>query len=276
MDERSEKTADVDGEVTATSVQLPSQKALRWLMGLRLVVISTLFLGILLIQVNSQNILPLRNFYGLILFSYSLSLFYLVLYARKSSPRLQSWSQLFGDIAVVTGFVYFTGGPYSPFSFLYLTVIAVAATLMRGGGLIFAGISAVAYGLLVDLMVFNVLPVPDNLTGVQMALPTSRVIIQLLTNVVGFVLLAVLVSYLGESLRSAHSRLQEEAERTKRFVALTDHVVRSVGAGIVATDLDGKVLHLNPAGARILNIASDEEFVDSKIENVIVLDDHNC
>ena len=273
MDERSLETADVGGVATATPPQGPSQKALRWLIGLRLVVISTLFLGILLIQVNSQRILPLRNFYGLILFSYGLSLLYLVIYARKFSPLIQSWIQLVGDIAVVTGFVYFTGGLYSPFSFLYLTVIAVAAILMRGGGLIFAGISAVAYGLLVDLMVFEVLPIPENLTGIQIALPTSRILIQLLTNVVGFVLLAVLVSYLSESLRSAHSRLQEETERTKRFVALTDHVVRSVGAGIVATDLEGRVLHLNPAGARILAMADGDSIVDSNIEDVILLED---
>jgi len=273
MDERSLETADVGGVATATPPRGPSQKALRWLIGLRLVVISTLFLGILLIQVNSQRILPLRNFYGLILFSYGLSLLYLIIYARKISPRIQSWIQLVGDIAVVTGFVYFTGGLYSPFSFLFLTVIAVAAILMRGGGLIFAGISAVAYGLLVDLMVFEVLPIPGNLTGIQIALPTSRILIQLLTNVVGFVLLAILVSYLGESLRSAHSRLQEETERTKRFVALTDHVVRSVGAGIVATDLEGRVLHLNPAGARILAIADGDAIVDSNIEDVILLED---
>jgi two-component system sensor histidine kinase PilS (NtrC family) len=275
MDERSLETAHTGGVAEATPLQVPSQKSLRWLMGLRLVVITTLFLGILLIQVNSQKILPLRNFYGLILFSYGLSLLYLILYARKLSPRAQSWMQLAGDIAVVTGFVYFTGGIYSPFSFLYLPVIAVAASLMRGGGLIFAGVSAVAYGLIVDLMVFEVLPVPENLAGIQVALPSSRVVIQLLTNVVGFVLLAVLVSYLGESLRSAHSRLQEETERTKRFAALTDHVVRSVGAGIVATDLDGKVLHINPAGSRILDITGVEPILGADIESIISLEDQS-
>ena len=106
--------------------------------------------------------------------------------------------------------------------------------MMRGGGLIFAGVSAVAYGLLVDLMVFEVLPVPENLTGIQITMSTSRILIQLLTNVVGFALVAVLVSYLGESLRSTQYRLYEETERAAQFFALTDHVVRSVGAGIVA------------------------------------------
>lgn len=272
---RSRKAAGSEGGATVPPVSYPSPRTLQWLIGLRLVVISALFLGILLIQVNSQTILPLRNFYGLILLSYGLSLFYLILYARRISPRVQSVVQLLGDIVLVTGFVYYTGGLYSPFSFLYLTVIVVGAVLLRGGGFIFAGLSAVAYGLLIDLMVFEVLPVPENLAGMQVALPTSRVLIQLLTNVVGFVLVAVLVSYLGESLRSAHYRLQEESERTSQFVALTDHVVRSVGSGILASDLEGRVLHLNPAGAQILKIIDGEAVIGSSLDEVMPLEDQN-
>ena len=275
MDERSPSTAGTGSKTATPPVPYPSAKALRWLIGARLVVISALFLGILLIQVSSQKILPLRNYYGLILFSFGLSLLYLILYARRVSPRVQTWIQLVGDIAVITGIVYFTGGLYSPFSFLYLTVIAVAAMLMRGGGLIFAGLSAVAYGLLVDLMVFEVLPVSESLTGIQIAVPTSRILVTLLTNVVGFLLVAVLVSYLGESLRSAHHRLQEETERTKQFVALTDHVVRSVGAGIIACDLESRVLHLNPAGARMLMIADEESVTGSFLDDVIPLEDQS-
>ena len=272
MVERSPSTAGTGSKTATPPVPYPSAKALRWLIGVRLVVISALFLGILLIQVSSQKILPLRNYYGLILFSFGLSLLYLILYARRVSPRVQTWIQLVGDIAVITGIVYFTGGLYSPFYFLYLTVIAVAAMLMRGGGLIFAGLSAIAYGLLVDLMVFEVLPVSESLTGIQIAVPTSRILVTLLTNVVGFLLVAVLVSYLGESLRSAHHRLQEETERTKQFVALTDHVVRSVGAGIIACDLESRVLHLNPAGARMLEIADEESVTGSLLDDVIPLE----
>ena len=275
MVERSQTTAGTGSETATSPVPYPSAKALRWLISVRLVVISTLFLGILLIQVSSPKILPLRNYYGLILFSFGLSLLYLILYARGVSPRIQAWIQLVGDIAVITGIVYFTGGLYSPFSFLYLTVIAVAAMLMRGGGLIFAGLSAVAYGILVDLMVFEILPVPESLTGIQLAVPASRVLVQLLTNIVGFLLVALLVSYLGESLRSAHYRLQEETERTKQFVALTDHVVRSVGAGIIACDLESRVLHLNPAGARVLKIVDAESVTGLLLDEVIPLDDQS-
>jgi two-component system sensor histidine kinase PilS (NtrC family) len=239
------------------------------------VVVSTLFLGVLIIQVNTQIILQLKHFYGLILLSYGLSLVYLTIHLRGVSTRIQAILQLLGDIAVVTGFVYFTGGLYSPFSFLYLTVIVVGAVLLRGGGLIFAGLSAITYGVLVDLMVFGILPIPPNLAGFEVPISMSRVLYQIMIHVVGFVLVALLVSYLGESLRTAHFRLEEESERANQFVALTDHVVRSVGAGILAADLDGKVLHVNPAGARILRIADPDRVSGEPLEEVMPLDGHN-
>ncbi len=249
------------GGAHAPPAAAPSSNAIRWLLGIRLVVISTLFLGVLIIQVNTQTILHLQHFYWLILISYGLSLVYIVLYLRGFSTRLQAVIQLLGDIGVVTGFVYFTGGLYSPFSFLYLTVIVVAAVMLRGGGLIFAGLSAIAYGVLVDLMVFDIIEPPANLVGIVVPLSSSRVLYQVMIHVVGFVLVALLVSYLGESLRTARHRLQEETERAIQFVALTDQVVRSVTAGILAADLDGRVLHVNPAGARILMIADEEAVV---------------
>jgi two-component system sensor histidine kinase PilS (NtrC family) len=268
-----EPSSTATGGAGAPPVASPSANALRWLLGLRLVVVSTLFVGVLIIQLNTQLILQLKYFYGLILASYGLSLAYLILHIRGLSTRLQAIVQLIGDIAVVTGFVYFTGGLYSPFSFLYLTVIVVAGVMLRAGGLIFAGLSAIAYGVLVDLMVYDILPVPPNLAGFEVPLAGSRILYQIMIHVVGFVLVALLVSYLGESLRTAHHRLEEESERARQFVALTDQVVRSVGAGILATDLEGKVLHLNPAGARILHIADSESVIGSSLDQVMPFDD---
>ncbi len=256
-------------------VASPSSRALKWLIGLRLIVISTLFLGVLLIQVNTQLILPLRSFYGLILLAYGLSLLYLVLHVRGLETRIQAAIQLTGDLGIVTGFVYVTGGVFSPFSFLYLTVIVAAAAMLRGGGVIFAGLSAVAYGLQAVLMYHQLLPLPTTLEGVPVTPSASRVLYQILIHVVGFVLVALLVSYLTESLRRAHTRLEEETERATQFVALTQHVVRSVGAGILAADLDGQVLHVNPAGASILGIRDVDAQIGSPLSEVMPLAEHN-
>ncbi len=261
------------GGAHAPLVASPSHNALRWFIGLRLVVVSTLFLGMLLIQVNTQVILQLKYFYSLVLFTYGISLVYILMYVRNLPTRLQTVSQLIGDIGIVTAVVYFTGGMYSPFSFLYLTVIVAAAVLLRGGGLIFAGLSAVSYGVLVDLMVLRVLAIPPNLAGASAPPAISRVLFQIMIHVAGFLLVAVLVSYLAESLRTARSRLEEETERAKRFVALTDHVVRSVSAGIVATDPDGRVLHINPAGARILGVDDADAVTGRPYDEVMDLEE---
>ena len=45
-------------------------------------------------------------------------------------------------------------------------------------------------------MVFGVVPVPASLAGVVVPLSSSRVLYQIMIHVVGFVLVALLVSYL--------------------------------------------------------------------------------
>ncbi len=247
-------------------------RTLLWLVGIRIVAISTLFLGSLIIQATTRTILPLGSFYVLVLVTYGLSLLYLLIHARNISPTIQSIVQLLGDLGIVSGFVYVTGGVYSPFSFLYLAVIVGAAVLLRGGGLIFAGLSAVAYGVLVDLMVYGVIPLPPNLAGERVVLPSSRVLYQLLIHVVGFALVALLVSYLTESLRKARRSLEEERERARQLAALTNHVVRSVTAGILATDMEGRVLHLNPAGAAILHIEDPDALAGKPVADVMPLE----
>lgn len=256
-------------------VASPSTKTLRWLIGVRLIVISTLFIGILLIQVNTQLILPLKSFYSLILMAYGLSLFYLILQVRNISSNIQTIIQLLGDLVIVTGFVYATGGVFSPFSFLYLTVIVVAAAMVPAGGVVFAGLSAIAYGLQAVLMYYELLPLPANLEGIPVEPSATRVLSQILIHVVGFVLVAVLVSYLTRSLRRAHTMLEEETERATQFVALTQHVVRSVGAGILAADLEGRVLYINPAGAAILDVTDVDSQIGKRLEEVMPLKEHN-
>ena len=89
-----------------------------------------------------------------------------------------------------------TGGVFSPFSFLYLTVIVVAAAMLPAGGVVFAGLSAIAYGLQAVLMYYQVLPLPTTIEGIPVTPSASRVLSQILIHIVGFVLVALLVSYL--------------------------------------------------------------------------------
>ena len=260
----------LDQQLTS-DIPSPTPAAIRWLVTLRLIVITTLLVGALIIQVTMRKILPLSGLYSLSLATYLLSLGYLILHQLRISTTVQASLQLIGDIGIITGFIYVTGGVQSPFSFLYLVVVAVAAVLVRGGGLIFAGLSAVAYGVLIDLMAFRLVPMPS---GVDVPnIPSSKLLYQLLINVIGFGLVAVLVSYLSASLRTAHSRLTQEQERSAQMAALAHHVVQSVGSGILALDTDGKVLQINPAGARILNLENPQSALGQPVIDVLPLAD---
>ncbi len=251
---------------------VPSRRSLIWLVSIRLVIATTLFVGALIIQAATSTILPLNGVYILVLVTFILSLLFLVLLVTRISYTAQMVIQLIGDIAVITGFVYVTGGLYSPFSFLYLTVIIVAAIILKGGGFLFAGLSSVAYGLLVDFMAFRVIPLPPNLSGENYSVPAFHILLQLLIHIVGFMLVAALVTYIGTSLRTTAAQLEEQQKRVRQFVALAHHVVQSIGSGLIATDLDGQILYLNPSAASILHIPDPASMTGRHIAASVPLD----
>src|SRR4051812_29394982 len=64
------------------------------------------------------------------------------------------------DIAVLTGLLYFTGGPNNPFAFLYVVQIALATVLMQARWTwMLVGLSFVGFGLL--LIAHQPLEIPD-------------------------------------------------------------------------------------------------------------------
>jgi two-component system sensor histidine kinase RegB len=75
------------------------------------------------------------------------------------------------DIAVLTGLLYFSGGPDNPFAFLYVVQIALATVLVRAlWSWMLVGLSFVGFGIL--LIAHQPLAIPDNrrMIGAWMAL----------------------------------------------------------------------------------------------------------
>ena len=75
------------------------------------------------------------------------------------------------DIALLTGLLYFTGGPDNPFAFLYVVQIALATVLVRAlWSWMLVGLSLVGFGIL--LIAYQPLLIPDSrrMIGAWMAL----------------------------------------------------------------------------------------------------------
>jgi two-component system sensor histidine kinase RegB len=71
------------------------------------------------------------------------------------------------DIAVLTGLLYFTGGPHNPFAFLYVVQIALATVLVRAlWSWMLVGLSFVGFGIL--LIAHQPLAIPDDRRAIGM------------------------------------------------------------------------------------------------------------
>lgn len=173
----------------------------------------------------------------------------------RKRPEVQAYTQFFGDLVLVTAMVYFLGGIESPFSLLYLVVIAVASTLLRReAGLTVASTANVLYVALI-LYLYN--------QGTQASV--FRVSYQLAVHCVGFYAVALLTSYLARSARRAEQELVEKSEHLADLQVMHSDIVQSINSGLITTDLDGVVTLVNQAGLTILG-RPEEELVGRPIQ----------
>ena len=107
--------------------RLENEKSVRWLMMTRVVVTATLVIAVFAIEVILAPDRTLVPLYGLCAGTFALVLMYAIVYRFLRSSPVFIVIQTVGDLAVVTGFVYATGGVASPMSFLYFLPIITAS-----------------------------------------------------------------------------------------------------------------------------------------------------
>ena len=252
------------------SVGLPVALVARWLMGLRLVAVSAILIGTLLAQVTTSEILPIAPLIRIVGLSYALSLAWIALWLVRIPVGVHASLQLTGDLITIAVLVYYTGGLTSPFPFLFLVPVGLAA-LMFGlrGALTVAGAAFVLYGAMAEAIALKLLP-PSAAADIAPSLRASSLVFQLVINAVGFLLVALLTSYLAHSLQQAEARLRGEREASARLLALSADVLRSVESGVLAADNDRRVVLANPAARAIL--AADGPLEGHRLEDLLALE----
>ncbi|HEV8663780.1 MAG TPA: ATP-binding protein [Candidatus Methylomirabilis sp.] len=222
---------------------------LKWLVGLRLAVV-TLFLGsAVIIQLRTEPPFPPEPLFAIIAFVFLLSLLYSVALPRVGNLVFFCFCQVAVDILVSTGLVHVSGGKDSPFTFVYIFPIFAAATLLgRRGGLGMAGLASILYGGLINLEFYGVLsPV---VTGAPPR-PQTYLVFQVFINISGFFLVALLSSHLAERLRETARRLEEQSLDLRTLESLHRDVVASVPSGLMTLDPAGRVVAFNRAAEAI-------------------------
>jgi len=195
--------------------------------------------------------------------TFGATLFYIALLRLlRRHPTAQAYIQFFGDLVLITGLVYFLGGATSPFSLLYLIVIAVASTLLRRrAGVIVASAALLLYGGLIVGIFFGWL----KPSSPQEVISGWRLGYNLAVHGFGFYVVALLTYYLAHNVTRAERALEEKSEHLADLQVVHRDVIQSITSGLLTTDLAGTVTSANLAGLEILG-RGEAELVGSPID----------
>ncbi|HJS75566.1 MAG TPA: ATP-binding protein, partial [Vicinamibacteria bacterium] len=144
------------------------------------------------------------------------------------------------------------------FSFLYLISIISASIILFGrGGLVAATVASVLYGALVQALYLGALrPYPSQTAPTL--LPAQGVAYTIFLNVFAFYTVALLTSYLSESLRLTGRKLEETSDSLADLEAFNQTIIDSITSGLMTTDLEGRINFFNEAASNILVLPSAE------------------
>ncbi|MBI3932210.1 MAG: PAS domain S-box protein [Acidobacteria bacterium] len=230
---------------------------LKRLMFLRVVMITTLLLIAVYVETVSETLLRVNPLYFLIAATYGLTLLHVLALRLVMAGAALVYAQVVGDLAIITGLVYLTGGTGTRTGFMLLYPISVlsgSVLLSRGKGMVLAGTATLFYGAVLWTVRQGLVP-PWGLADVP-SMPAKHLVYSIFVTGVGCATVAMIGGYLSESLKRAGERLEVAAEQVADLQELNKVIVDSIHSGLLTADAAGRVLHVNPIGASILGLRS--------------------
>jgi two-component system sensor histidine kinase PilS (NtrC family) len=241
-----------------------------WLMALRVVVVTAVLGSALTADLIARPAGPLHPFFFLVALTYFFSLVYAVLWPVTAAYRhLTAYVQVMVDLVLVTLVVYVTGGVESDFAVLYfIAIIAASIILYRRGGLAAASVASLLFAGLVTFMASGALSSPPVWGGAAAPgrVPSQLVYYTVFLNVFGFFTVAILTSFLSESLRRTGRELARTSDHLADLQSFNQSVIDSITSGLMTTDLDGRVNFFNASAENILGMSSSQAIGRTLIE----------
>jgi two-component system sensor histidine kinase PilS (NtrC family) len=229
-------------------------QGLKRLMVLRVVMITTLLLIAISVEAVSETLFRVNPLYFLIAGTYALTVVYALALRYLPHVQAQVYLQVVLDLAVITGLVYLDPkgpGTRAGFILLYpISVLSGSILLPRYGGLALAGAASFLYAAVLGLVRSGRVPV-SGLYDVPF-MPIQHLVYSVFVVGVGCATVALIGSYLSQSLHSAGERLEEAAEQVADLRELNEVIVNSIQSGLLTADESGRIVHLNIFGEGIL------------------------
>ena len=182
---------------------------------------------------------------------------------------LTASSQVVGDLLLVGGILYTTGGIDSPISFLFLFVI-IATSVMLPSAAVFlvASAASIIYGGLIDLEYYGFIDPVYLFPESKISFESAYVFYIIFLNIVAFYTVAYLSSFLSHRLRIIKDQLEQTSLNLEEQRAFNRNIVQYMGNGLVTIDREGIITSINPA-AESLTGFSARESLNQNIKTLI-------
>ncbi len=241
----------------------PFKTKLLTLMVLR-VVLAFAFLGAAAWFQIKQGAVTAPSFYpihAIVITIGLLTIIYSILLKWVRNLKIFAYQQITVDIALITAIVYVTGGIESYLSIMYfLSVIGSAILLNRKGGFYAASVASIAYGLLVDLDFYQVLPENLKLLWSPVEPSWEEAVTTIVTHILALFTVAYLTGYLAEKTAKIEKRLEEKEIDFERLEYLNRHIVENIASGIMTLDSNWMITSFNTAAERITGYSLREVY----------------
>ena len=229
---------------------------LTWVAKMRILIITIL----LVLETAITQMTPTHVPFPLFLLSiglwYLAAVVFYVLLGLWHDDRLQARAQVLADLGCATLVLYFSGGIDTSFNFLYPLLIIIASILLsRFWAYLTALLAFILFGAMLELSY----PPFDVIPSYASSHPGPRSLQAVIfINLFAYILIAYLSSMLVGKLRQTDVQLQDASGALENLQALHLNIINSMTAGLITTDLEGRVKVLNPAGAALLDRAEGE------------------
>ncbi len=221
---------------------------------LRVVVVTFLLGSFYVFRIEYHNLSRPSDFSYFIASLYLLTIFYALVLQRIKEPRHYTafaYAQISIDIAAETILIYITGGIESMFSFMFpLSILSAGIVLNRRACYIFATLSSILYGGLLDLQFYGI--IGDSSTP---AFTERNFFYNIFAYITAFYIVAFLSGYLSEKLHKATRNLQEKDTVLSDLKALGEYIIESMPSGVFTTDMDRRIISFNTSAQEITGLS---------------------
>lgn len=167
--------------------------------------------------------------------------------------------QIFIDLLVISFAVHVTGGSSSGYTALFLIAIVGASIIDKERGALISSAAATAFFLLVSFLgYYRQLPVLPEQIMAPWEVSFDALIKNITINIAAFWAVALMAAHLGKLLHSAGQEATAQKSALEDLSAHHEKILRFINSGIVSTDIEGRIISINKAAAKILGCRKEE------------------